>query len=251
MTTPYDNATGAFDAARFAYGAALRTNGDDYNQQNANNVAEVKNTILTQKQNAFEQVATDMARTNDMTANLKLYQNRTADATHLASEIAKNNAMIRDQIHRDKDVTKRQFEINEWYSYKKQETAGMLMGVAIALGLLLLSLIGMKLGFLTSTAFSAISTILIVFIFGWVYWRASYNGIERDPMLWHRRRFTPPKPAPEATTCVGSLPTFNVDLGCATELEHKFQDLLQSTTTELTQFQEGGGAPKGLCSSTT
>lgn len=250
----YDAATSGFDAARFAYARALRSNSADYISTNLDNIEKVKRDVLARKNNAFEQVATDMARTNDMAANLKLYQTRTTDANLLAKELARTGATVKDQIRRDKEVTQRQFEINEWYVYKKQETAGMLMGVAIALGLILVSLIATKLGFLTPAAYNVAFYVLVAFIGIWVYWRISYNGVDRDPMLWHRRRFTPPKTAPATPKCDANgnlvVPTLDLNLGCASELEHKFQDLLNSTTSELTQFQEGGGAPKGLCSST-
>jgi hypothetical protein len=248
----YDQATSAFDAARFAYSSALRANGSDYITTNLANIDKVKKDVLAAKNNAFEQVSTDMARTNDMTSNLKLYQTRTADATRLANELATNNARIKAQIRQDKEVTQRQFEINEWYTYKKQETAGTLMGVAIALGLILLSLIASKLGFLAPGAFQVVSFVLVAFIGIWVYWRISYNGVDRDPMLWHRRRFTPPKEAPATPKCDSNgnlvLPTIDLKVPCADKLEQKLQDLLNSTTNEITQFQEGAPSKAALCS---
>jgi hypothetical protein len=248
MGDEYDNANAAFDAARFKYASDLSTSGTSQ-AVNLQNQAKILNDVLSQKQNAFEQVSTDMQRTLDMATNLKLYQTRTSDLNVLVSDILDKNKTIKSQLEDDKNVTKRQFEINEWYYYRKQEAAGTLMGVAIALGLILVAMALFKMGILSSSLFNFIAIVLGLFIGIWVYWRYDYNGYGRDPMLWHRRRFAPPKKDPPASLdCPPKMPTIDMDLGCVSELQSKFQNLLTATTNEIVQFQEGGAPPRGLCS---
>ena len=245
MPGAYDNATTDFGVAQMQYATDLSAAGG-YDSQNATNIASIKDNILAQKMNAFQQVATDLGRTNDLVSNLKLYKTRTEDATVLAQ--AMNSTQALDQLTNDKNVTQRQFEINEWYNYKKQETAGTLMGVAIALGLLLLSLIGMKLAFLSPAAYGIVSVILIGFILVWVYWRVSYSGVGRDPMLWHRRRFETPKAdSVLPSTCIGG--TIDIkENKCLTAVENKLQGYLDNMSKSMQEFQTTGGtSTPALC----
>jgi hypothetical protein len=246
MPGAYDNATTDFGIAQMQYAAELAASGG-YNTQNDANIQKIRDNILAQKMNAYQQVETDLARTNDLVDNLKLYKTRTQDATVLAQ--AMNGTKALDQINNDKNVTQRQFEINEWYNYKKQETAGTLMGVAIALGLLLLSLIGMKLAFLSPSAHYITSVILIGFILVWVYWRVSYSGVGRDPVLWHRRRFETPKAdAVLPSTCIGG--TIDIkENQCLTAVENKLQGYLDNMSKSMQEFQTTGGtSTPALCS---
>jgi hypothetical protein len=242
----YDTASGNFGVAQMQYAADLSAAGG-YDSQNATNIASIKDNILAQKMNAFQQVATDLGRTNDLVNNLKLYKTRTEDATLLAQ--AMNGTQALDQLTNDKNVTQRQFEINEWYNYKKQETAGTLMGVAIALGLLLLSLIGMKLAIVSPSAHYTTSVILIGFILVWVYWRVSYSGVGRDPVLWHRRRFdTPRANSVIPTTCIGGELEIKENK-CLTAVEGKLQGYLDNLSKGMQEFQETGGRNvPALCS---
>lgn len=246
MPGAYDNATTDFGVAQMQYAADLAASGG-YNTQNATNLQKIKDNILAQKMNAYQQVETDLARTNDLVGNLKLYKTRTQDATILAQAL--NGTKALDKITNDKNVTQRQFEINEWYNYKKQETAGTLMGVAIALGLLLLSLIGMKLAFLSPAAYGIVSVILIGFILVWVYWRVSYSGVGRDPVLWHRRRFDTPKAdAVAPATCIGGTITVP-ESQCLTAVENKLQGYLDNMSKSMQEFQTTGGTSvPALCS---
>ena len=248
----YDAARTAVDVARLQYSQDLRSNGQDYSNLNSTNAQNIVNQILNQKQNAFTQVSADMARTNDMTTNIKLYQTRTADTDMLASQIANQNSMAKSQVADDLAATQRQFEINEWYAYKKQETTGMLMGVAIGLGILLILVASMKMGLIAPAMFNIGAAITVICIVIWVYWRISYNGHGRDPMLWHRRRFDAPKTAPATTICNPLANTLAAEFGegaaCLSVLEGKFQDLLNTTTQDIMNYQETPAASKGLCS---
>jgi len=245
MPDLYDDTNAYFGVSQMKYAMDLSAEGG-YDSQNATNIAAMKDNILAQKMNAFQQVATDLSRTNDLVDNLKLYKTRTEDATLLAQ--AMNGTRALDQLIDDKNVTQRQFETNEWYNYKKQETAGTLMGVAIALGLLLLSLIGMKLAIVTPAAHYMTSVILIGFIIVWVYWRISYSGVGRDPVLWHRRRFDPPKPSVPPPTCIGGTIVIP-ESKCLTAVENKLQGYLDNMSKSMQEFQETGGkSAPALCS---
>lgn len=251
----YDAANMAIDTARFQYSQDLRANGQDYNTMNSRNSQAILNNVLTQKQNAFAQVSADMARTNDMTTNIKLYQTRTADTDTLATQIANQNSAVQNQVTTDLAVTQRQFEINEWYNYKKQETVGMLMGVSIGLGILLVLIVFMKMGFIPPAMFNVGAVVVVVSIGIWVYWRITYNGHGRDPMLWHRRRFDAPSTPLPASVCNPLANTLAADLSmgasCISELEGKFDSLVNATTQDIMNYQENPKPEKGLCSASS
>ena len=252
----YQDAVAAIDAARIQLSSGMRNDPDAYNRINAANATAVKRELMNEKMNAFLQVESNMARTQDMGANLKLYQLRTSDTDYLATQLENSNKSIDGQLDDDSAVTRRQFEINEWYSYKKQETAGMLMGVAIGLGLLLIATVGMKTGFLSSGAFQGLALFLIVCIGIWIWWRVSYNGHGRDPILWHRRRFGTSDIDPVKSKCnpeTGEMegPSWRLP-GCIGELANKMAALEASAAADILAYGDGAtSSSKGICSSTT
>lgn len=244
-----------FDAealAKLAYSA--RANADpSASQFTASNATALKNQLAADKVNSFVQVETDLARVQDQTANVKLYQTRTKDLDTVMAQVEKNNNTVQGQLVDDKAVTKRQFEINEWYNYRKQATANALSNLLIVLCLLAVSVFCWKMGFLPSGAFYGLAALLVLYGGASTWQRFSYiNQPGQDAILWHRRRFGPataPPPKQKCDPVTGELIPSTVAVNpCLDAAAQKLARLIETNNKDLRDYLEGTTTPTVLCS---
>ena len=222
-------------------------------QFNSSNAAALQASLAAAKVNSYVQVETDLARVQDQTANVKLYQTRTNDLDGIMSQIKKNNDAVQGQLTDDKAVTKRQFEINEWYNYKKQATANALSNLALVLSGLAIVVFCWKTGFLPSGAFYGIAALLVLYgvISSWQrFYYMDQPG--QDALLWHRRRFGPATAPPAKQKCdplTGELiPSTATVNPCLDAAAHKLARLIETNNKDLQDYLQGTTTPTTLCS---
>jgi hypothetical protein len=246
----YSNLDLAVDLARTEYSKDLRKNPSDYSNYVFQNAQAIQDQITAAKTSAFDKAQTDLGRYMDLQHNVQLYEIRNSDVDRLTTALANNNESIQSAVKRDKDVTRRQFEINEWYNYKKEQTAATLMGGVVMMVIILGLVVGYKMGVLPAPIAGSLAGVTVVLFSLWAYYRPNTN---QDPRLWHRRIFTTSTEPPVSTECPGKI---NVDItkqkDCLSVVEGKLSDLTAKLDADLAAYQTGDLSvtpPKSICSS--
>ena len=247
-TNAYNGLESAVDLARTQFSSDLRSNMTAYTNYVTNNAKAIQDQIAQSKNDSFDKARTDLSRYMDLQHNVQLYEIRNSDVQRLADNLAQNNESIKSAVERDKDVTRRQFEINEFYNYKKEQTAATLMGGVVMLTIILGLVVAYKMAVLNSATAGGIALVVILLFGLWAYYRPSAN---QDPRLWHRRLFTEDTTVAAPTACPGQV---NLDLSkpsdCLTNVEGKLSDLTSSLDSQLAAYQSGDlsvPAPKSIC----
>lgn len=254
-SNPYvDKAIEYQDLERIKFAQELKNRPADYNKLVQDRVSKMTNEILDRKRTAFQKAQIDLGRYMDMDHNANFYKMRNADTERLLQSVAENNIRLKGALEWDKNLTKRQFEINEWYNYNKLETLFFLQLFFMAiLGMVVVVYLQKN-----QTITNALAALLTFFIAGAVIatgvYRYYYTRRVRDTRLWHRRYFgpaTPPKPLAKCKPD-GSL-EFDINevlpkefTQCADDAAGRFNSWQDSIQGEMQAFMEKGTAPKRL-----
>jgi hypothetical protein len=239
---------------RLKFSQDLRKNPSDYAAYVNQRVDEMSDEVFARKRAAFQKAQVDLGRYMDMDHNANFYKSRNADVDRLTTSIEENNNRLVQSVAFDKDITKRQFEINEWYNYNKLETLFFLQLFFIAAlsGAIIVFL--QKNSIITSTLAGILYAILALVAAGTGLYRYYYTSKIRDPRLWHRRNFGPAKPPKPATQCDkdGNI-VFDVNsiipkgaTQCASDAAQRYQKWQDNLQQEMMKYQSSGGvAPSG------
>lgn len=235
---------------RLKFAQNLRKNPSDYAAYVNQRVDELSDEVFSRKRAAFQKAQIDLGRYMDMDHNANFYKSRNADVDRLISKIEENNNRISQSVAFDKDITKRQFEINEWYNYNKLETLFFLQLFFITAlsGAIVVFL--QKNAMITSTLAGLLYIILAVVAGGTGLYRYYYTRNTRDPRLWHRRNFgsaEPPKPAVKCDNS-GNI-VFDVNniipktfTECADDATQRYEKWQENIQQEMSNYQTSGGA---------
>ena len=259
-SNPYiPKALEAQDLERMKFAQNLRQNPAEYNSYVNDRINSISNEIFNRKRTAFQKAHIDLARYMDMDHSANFYKSRSSDVDRLTSEISANNQRIVQELERDKDLSKRQFEINEWYNNNKLETLFFLQLFFISILLMVVVIYYQKSGSLSGQMAGLLTAVLgaIVVITGVYRWYYTKNT--RDPRLWSRRSFGKVD-AVQENTC-GADNEFVIDINkyvpkaitqCADQVVmdtdaklRRWQDDLQ---TEIFNYQTGDGQTKSVLS---
>lgn len=244
----------AQELERLKFAQDLRKNPSDYAAYVNQRVDEMSDEVFARKRAAFQKAQIDLGRYMDMDHNANFYKSRNADVDRLTSSIEENNNRLVQAVAADKDITKRQFEINEWYNYNKLETLFFLqLFFIVALsGAIIVFL--QKNAIITSTLAGLLYGILALIAGGTGLYRYYYTTRIRDPRLWNRRYFgsaAPPKP-PTQCDKNGNI-VFDVNsiipkdvTQCADDATQRFEKWQENLQKEMMNYQtSGGAAPAG------
>lgn len=235
---------------RLKFAQNLRKNPADYSAYVNQRVDEMSNEVLNRKRSAFQKAQIDLGRYMDMDHNANFYKARSGDVDRLTSRIEENNRRALQGIAADKDITKRQFEINEWYNYNKLETLFFLQLFFIAAlsGAIVVYL--QKNEFITAPLASLLFIILAVIAGGTGLYRWYYTSNTRDNRLWHRRRFgsaEEPKP-PVQCDKNGNL-VFDLNkvipkaaTQCSDDASNRFAKWQETMQQEMLNYTASGGS---------
>jgi hypothetical protein len=259
----YQDLMTAADKARLSYSDQIKQNPAAFGQFATDNAKVLLDQTMAQKENGFLQARMDLARALDQTHNVKLYQTRTADTDNLAQQIERNNQTVQGQLDDDKAMTKRQFEINQWYNYKKENTIGLLENSAWTLGMIAVGFVALRvggsLGYVAPGLVTLGSSLIGLGTFYLVvstWWRFSTMTSDKsldgkDPILWHRKRFGPSNIDPIKLKCdpdTGELVKEAEEANsCLNEAAMKLAELGKATEKDLESYLEGTTGPRSLC----
>ena len=242
---------------RLKFAQDLRKNPSDYAAYVNQRVDEMSDEVFARKRAAFQKAQIDLGRYMDMDHNANFYKSRNADVDRLTTSIEENNNRLVQAVAADKDITKRQFEINEWYNYNKLETLFFLQLFFIAAlsGAIIVYL--EKNGIITSTLAGMLYAILAIIAGGTGLYRYYYTARTRDPRLWHRRNFGKATPPKKAVQCDkdGNV-VFDVNsvipkavTQCADDATRRYEKWQENLQKEMMNYQTSGGAtPPGSSS---
>jgi hypothetical protein len=199
---------------RLQFSQNLRKNPAEYSAYVNDRINSMTQEVSSTKDNAFKKAQIDLSRYMDMDHNANFYRVRNNDVDRLTQTIASNNAAVSEGIIADKQNSKRQFEINEWYNNNKLETLFFLQLFFVA-SLIMIILVSLhKRGMIPGPIAATVSAIIAVIVGLIGLWRYMYTEQARDPRLWNRRKFgaVGPPPAKKAPDCP-SDPTVGVTEG--------------------------------------
>ena len=172
---------------RFSYD--LRKNPDDFNRYVSERIERITGETLDKKRAAFQKAHTDLGRYMDMDHNANYYKMRNEDLLGLQNQMGERSRAAKSGIKHDKDLTRRQVEINEWYYGDKLETLFFLQMFFMILLAEAIVLFLQKNSFITShfAAFLTFILFSVVTAIGLYRWR--YTSDMRDSRFWQKRNF--------------------------------------------------------------
>ena len=249
-----DAALTAQELERFQFVKNLRNQTPSYLEYVEGRVSEISEEVAARKQAAFQKAQTDLGRYMDMEHNANYYKIRSGDVDRLTKVMEENNNKFAQSRAFDKDITKRQFEINEWYNYNKLETLFFLQVFFIVILAAAIVIYLQKTALITSTMAGLVLGVLVIGVTILGVYRYSYTRVTRDPRLWHRRDFgRADKPAPAARCDPKGNVVFDVakilpegasDITkCASNASAKFSKWLTEKEDEMVQYDADNSPP--------
>ena len=141
------------------------------------------------KRASFVKMSGDMARMMDMDHNSIAALDRTNDLAATQDMIIQEQERQYSSKIYNKDLTRRQVEINNWYYENKRETLFVLQLILITVLTLVVILGVTSYGWITQMAADYMMAFVIIVGLGtWMY-RWYYTANIRDPRYWSQRRF--------------------------------------------------------------
>lgn len=259
-SNPYAPLASTFqDLERMQFSKQLRDHPEDYIAYVNERIGQLTDDIYTRKRNAFQKAHIDLARYMDMDHGANYFKTRSADVDRLTNAVISNNERMKNEMAFDKDITKRQFEINEWYNYQKLEVLFFLQVFFMSALTMAVIVYLNKTAAITNALAGLLTGMLLVIVGGLGVYRYYYTRRTRDPRLWHRRYFgraAPPKKAPRCNPDG----TMDVDLNavipesvtqCADDAAKRFGAWEENLEKEMSAFMETGATPSRISGKTS
>lgn len=145
--------------------------------------------VTDAKRAAFLKASGDMARMIDMDHNSLAALHRSEDLTGMQDHIIDEQSKLYGSANSNRDLTRRQVEINNWYYENKRETLFVLQLLLLVMLAAVIVLALQTYGWVNESAASW--TLMVLFLVGagtWIY-RWYYTTYVRDPRYWSRRSF--------------------------------------------------------------
>jgi hypothetical protein len=141
------------------------------------------------KRASFVKMSGDMARMIDMEHNSMATLDRTNDLIMTQKHIISEQERLVGTRQMNKDMTRRQVEINNWYYENKRETLFVLQLLLLVVLTLVVVLGCLSYGWVTQDGADYLMGFVIIVGAGtWMY-RWYYTTTIRDPRYWSQRRF--------------------------------------------------------------
>uniref|UniRef100_A0A6C0KXJ3 Uncharacterized protein n=1 Tax=viral metagenome TaxID=1070528 RepID=A0A6C0KXJ3_9ZZZZ len=172
---------------RFSYD--LRKNPDDFNRYVSERVERISKETLDKKRAAFQKAHTDMGRYYDMDHNANFYKLRNTDVLNLQDQMLERSRAAFQGVQYDKDLTRRQAEINEWYFNDKLETLFFLQMFFVVLLSMSIIMYLQKNGYTTTQFAAYLTIILLCVVVGTGVYRSRFTKEYRDNRFWNKRNF--------------------------------------------------------------
>ncbi len=145
--------------------------------------------VTVQKDGAFRKIYGDLERATSANHAIFYYHQRNEDLNRLQTDVYNSRKGAADSVVFDRDLAKRQVEINQWSAGSKMDTLFVYQQLFLILcAACVLSFLWFK-GIVGSMFFAAILFVLIAIFTFTVVERAQFTQFLRDGRYWHRRKF--------------------------------------------------------------
>ena len=156
------------------------------------------------KRGSFTKLSADMARMMDMDHNSIAALNRTHDLIVTEDAIITEQEKQKNSRTYNKDLTRRQVEINNWYYENKRETLFMLQFVLLVVLSVVIVMYLAHAGYMTQEGADYLMGFIIVVGAGlWIY-RWYYTNYIRDARYWSSRKFHDSNFQLSGQVCIGT-----------------------------------------------
>jgi len=162
--------------------------------------------VVDSKRAAFVKTAGDMARMMDMDHNSLVALNRTNDLITMQDHVIHEQESETSAIRSNKDNTRRQVEINNWYYENKRESLFVLQLILLVMLTITIILVAAAYEWIGKDGADYLMLfVLIVGLGTWLY-RWYYTTYIRDARYWSRRNFPQDGKIapPSGQICIGS-----------------------------------------------
>lgn len=184
---PLTQAFQEIEKIRFSYD--LRKNPDDFNRYVTERINRITDETMQKKRASFQKAHTDMGRYFDMDHNAGFYKTRNMDLIYLQEQLLERSRAAVSGVKHDKDLTRRQTEINEWYFNDKLETLFFLQLFFIVILAESIVLYFQKNSLITAPFAAFLTFFLLGSVIVTGLYRNRYTSDTRDARFWHRRNF--------------------------------------------------------------
>lgn len=214
----------------------------------------IANNTIQFKNDTFNNVLLNAKQDFDLAVATSGLKQRTQEAANLTGSQSTTDTKINNMYNHDIDISKRQFQINEYQYNNKLEFLFFLQLLFISVLVMSILVYFNNTGVLTTqmTAIASMALALMVLIVG--VSRYFYTRRTRDRHLWNRRYFaneTAPGGDLFPSTCAGptGVTTINLDslvdprtTRCAMEASDAFKKLQEAAQTEVLNQMQGTDA---------
>lgn len=167
--------------------------------------AKLYNDITAAKDESIQKVYGDLQRASDTANAIYYYYKRNTDLDKLQAQVYDSQKGSADAVLHDRDLAKRQNEINQWTSSNKMDTLFVYSQLFIILCTVsLLVFVGYN-GILPPMALTIISLIIIIIFIFTIVNRSQYTNFLRDGRFWNRRKFPVYNPVPTPNICEANI----------------------------------------------
>jgi hypothetical protein len=159
------------------------------------------NTVTQQKDDTFQKVYGDLERASTTERAVYHYYKRNSDLNTLQKSVFDNQKNSADAVIHDRDLAKRQYEINQWTASNKKETLFVYSQMFIVLcTFVILGYLWMK-GILGTSVIMILGVIVLLIVIFTIVNRSQYTDFLRDKRYWNRRLFPVYRPIPTPNIC--------------------------------------------------
>ncbi len=218
------------------------------------------NDQMRRKNNTMEQAVLDTNRVFQSDLNSSYAMIRSKDLIAQKEFIKSYNDNIKNGISHDKEVTRRQFEINEYHYNNKLETLFFLQLFFIAVLVMAILIYFNRRGILTTAMTGILTAVLAAVLVIVAITRYFYTSRTRDRRLWNRRYFqTEAEPKPDLVSVCGPSAagdlTINLNalfnkesIQCAVDANDEYKRWLDTANEEAKKQMAGTGTPESIFS---
>jgi hypothetical protein len=163
-------------------------------------ITPLENAVKAQKTTAFGAAIQDLTTSTNAAHALYYYGVRNNDLKAAQDVALKTLTGSVDQMNSDKNLAKRQREINEWTANNKLDTLFIYQQLLIILCATIILVYLLKRGLISTTVFFMIVGVIgLIFIFTIIN-RVQYTNKLRDGQFWNKRSFEQASPV-NVTIC--------------------------------------------------
>jgi hypothetical protein len=213
---------------------SIRQDPAKYSAMISSKLKKIQDDTLNTKRNAFSNLYNDLGRHFDMENNAINSSTRNDDLVKLNQYNLDLIQAKTDMIKYNKDLSRRQVEINDWYYQDKLETLFFMQMFFMTLLSLSIIFYFQKAHFINSSFAAVLTFVLLLIVTITGLYRYTYTSTYRDSRWWYKRRFAKPIYVEQPPKC-----------GCVDD------PFVPKKTKCPAKQLDGAGNPRGKCMSQT